>query len=54
MGVVLLNQMGEPLIFEANGGVGVGICPWLKFVEKKWWKKYEMYPFIYPELFIES
>lgn len=29
---VLLNQMGEPLIFEANGGLGVGICPWMKFL----------------------
>jgi hypothetical protein len=41
---ILLNQMGEPLIFEANGGLGVGICPWMKFLERKWFNQYDMYP----------
>ena len=42
IGVVLLNQLAEPLIFEANGGFGVGICPWSKFVEKRSWDQYEI------------
>jgi hypothetical protein len=35
--------MGEPLIFEANGGFGVGLCTWEKFVERRWWNQYELY-----------
>lgn len=37
--VVLKNVRGDVLLFEANGGIGVGIMPWHKFIEKKYYKK---------------
>lgn len=41
--IVLKNVRHDVLLFEANGGVGVGIMPWHKFVSKKLYKKQEMY-----------
>jgi hypothetical protein len=41
--VALLNERGDLLLFEANGGFGVGICPWNKFVSKKWFQQYDLY-----------
>ena len=43
MAVVLLNAIGDILLFEANGGFGVGICPWKQFMSKAWFNNYEMY-----------
>ena len=40
--VVLINQIGDPLIFEANGGLGVGLCSWSKFMSRKWWNQYDL------------
>ena len=40
---VLKNLKNDVLLFEASGGVGVGIIPWKKFITKKWFKDQEMY-----------
>ena len=36
--VLLRNERGEIIVFEATGGVGVGIMPWRKFIEMGWYK----------------
>jgi hypothetical protein len=41
--VVLLNAMGDVLLFEANGGFGVGVCPWNRFILKRWYQQYDLY-----------
>ena len=51
---MLLNGKGDPLIFEANGGFGVGLCPWRRFVEKKWFNQSELYLIQYAELYIDT
>ena len=40
--VVLMNSKGEVLLFEANGGFGVGVCPWNRFIQKKWYQQYDL------------
>jgi len=29
-------------LFEANGGFGVGVCPWNRFIQKKWYQQYDL------------
>ena len=41
--VVLKNIRGEVVLFQANGGIGVGVMPWHKFISKRYYKKQEMY-----------
>lgn len=40
--VAILNSKGEALLFEANGGFGVGICPWSRFISRKWHEQYDL------------
>ena len=39
---VIMNCKSEPLIFEANGGFGVGIMPWSQFISKKFYANYDL------------
>lgn len=42
MAVVLLNSKGDIVLFEANGGLGVGVCPWNRFILKRWYQMYDL------------
>ena len=43
MAFVLKNLKNDVLLFEASGGVGVGIIPWKKFIKRGWYKDQDMY-----------